>query len=197
MYSPCQHLCSCGLTNQRRKWTSSILLMCVFTLMSAGLWSAAAVKGRTVVATNFRRNGSLEICGRLTIKNGCWMPTCTESCRRSSWRGKTVSLPLLSVLQGSKATPWCPLSTRWRRCTTRSRWSRWTSSSTRCVRAAARPTPKPWKVLSHFHAKAGIDFWIVIQKTVALELKSRLLTCKSAVWSPALAACPGVLGKMW
>lgn len=57
-----------------------------------------------------------------------------------------VFLSLLSVLQGLKAAPWCPLSTRWRRCTTRSHWSRWTSSSTTCVRAAVRPTPKLWKV---------------------------------------------------
>ncbi|XP_061533837.1 inositol hexakisphosphate and diphosphoinositol-pentakisphosphate kinase 2 isoform X5 [Phycodurus eques] len=46
-------------------------------------------------------------------------------------------------MEVSKAARWSPLSTRWRRCTTCSPSSRWTSSSTQCVRAAARPTPRP------------------------------------------------------
>lgn len=50
------------------------------------------------------------------------------------------------LLQALKAAPWCPLSTLWRHCTTRCPWSRWTTSSTGCVRAAAKLTPKPWRV---------------------------------------------------
>lgn len=168
MYSPCQHFCSYGLTNQRRKWTSSILLMCVFTLMSAGLWSAAAVKGRTVVASNFRWNSNLEICGWLTNKNGCWMPTCTESCQRSSWCGKTVFLRLPPVcrvrrlLHGALYLPagdaaQLALIEAGGRVPQHGVWEQ---------QRGPRQNHERYSVSDnhHFHAKAGIDFWIVIQK---------------------------------
>lgn len=77
----------------------------------------------------------------------------------SSSDGEVVQCAVfLSLLQALKAARWCPLSTHWRRCTTCSHWSRWKSFSAGCVRAAVRPTPKPWTV--------GQDVSTVKQQTV-------------------------------
>lgn len=93
---------------------------------------------------------------------------------RSGWWWRLFSVVFL-LLQALKAAPWCPLSILWRHCTTHFPSSRWTISSTGCVRAAAKLTSKPWRVKISLH--------FAFDARQHLNVKYKHLLCISAVLS--------------
>eukprot|EP00063_Salmo_salar_P005390 XP_013980225.1 PREDICTED: inositol hexakisphosphate and diphosphoinositol-pentakisphosphate kinase 1 isoform X18 [Salmo salar] len=104
--------------------------------------SSSAPNLRDYVRTHHRKP---PLSPGLPFGDGPWPTTCTSAptiCA-SSGTGWCPAKTSPSASTALKAAPWCPLSTHWRRCTTRCPSSRWTSSSMLCVRTAAMPTLRP------------------------------------------------------